>query len=441
MNQDPNEIFKEYAKHSRDNELEILQSHECGCYFCRHMFSARDVSDWVEENQHVMALCPECGMDTVIGDSSGVPLSKEMLKEMNEFFYGKDKDIDDESASLFCRRYEAGKISHKEKNEDLYVTYLRQLFAHGSREAALALGRIYETGGEFRQIDLPMAIAIYNTSLMRIDPAAMVRLAQIYLLDKDPNERAKAFDLAAKACAFGDPAGLFLLADCIITGSGTEVSIDIAFELIERGFRSFFMAFSSPSEAYLNAFAQCAYRLAKFYQHGVGDEKDMLTSLQLYLYGDLACRCLAANGFQVPAPVHKDLQQEILAICEKQGYKRAEAPYFDGDMFYDSFNFCQDETVLKTFRLVDFDEPYGRLTFDLVFHAPYPLVDTGTVTSILANGTTHWDLANILAFSGEKEFDFTRIGEGDEPDCFYFYYEDKPVGWLRLKAYDDSDEE
>ncbi len=71
------------AKHSLYNRDEIENSKMCGCYYCEKTFPAsliryRDYTDFGRT-----AKCPLCEIDAVIGDASGVPINKKLLKEMH----------------------------------------------------------------------------------------------------------------------------------------------------------------------------------------------------------------------------------------------------------------------------------------------------------------------------------------------------------------------
>lgn len=78
--------------HSSGHRAEVLGSETCGCFFCLATFSPSAISDWVdwpegtpEEKELELgetALCPRCGIDSVIGSASGFPITEEFLKRM-----------------------------------------------------------------------------------------------------------------------------------------------------------------------------------------------------------------------------------------------------------------------------------------------------------------------------------------------------------------------
>ena len=44
------------------------------------------ITEWVEDDNGT-ALCPHCGIDSVIGESAGYPLAREFLKKMNRCWF------------------------------------------------------------------------------------------------------------------------------------------------------------------------------------------------------------------------------------------------------------------------------------------------------------------------------------------------------------------
>jgi hypothetical protein len=68
--------FVKAHKHS-DFQKEILRSEKCGCFYCLEIFSPDEIDDWHGEDckeYEPLALCPKCGIDSIIGDKSGFPM-------------------------------------------------------------------------------------------------------------------------------------------------------------------------------------------------------------------------------------------------------------------------------------------------------------------------------------------------------------------------------
>jgi hypothetical protein len=77
-------------EHSLGNKAEIQASQECGCFYCMHIFSGSEVTEWIDQGKPFgeTALCPDCGLDTVIGSNSGYPITKGFLYKMHEKWFG-----------------------------------------------------------------------------------------------------------------------------------------------------------------------------------------------------------------------------------------------------------------------------------------------------------------------------------------------------------------
>jgi hypothetical protein len=74
-------------RHSSLHREEVLASEVCGCFYCLQTFSPGEIEEWVDEEHGTdvgrTALCPRCGIDSVIPSASGVPITHEMLLRMN----------------------------------------------------------------------------------------------------------------------------------------------------------------------------------------------------------------------------------------------------------------------------------------------------------------------------------------------------------------------
>ena len=97
MNNDfDNDISKDYIKahkHSINNQEQLNNDKLCGCFFCLMIFPPKKITHWLKAEG--TALCPYCGVDSIIGESSGYELSKESLKRMYDFWFGIPRpDID-----------------------------------------------------------------------------------------------------------------------------------------------------------------------------------------------------------------------------------------------------------------------------------------------------------------------------------------------------------
>jgi hypothetical protein len=75
-------------QHSIRNRAEILASDYCGCFYCLSVFPPSAVEEWVEETDGSWtALCPKCGIDSVIGSESGFPVNEQFLGKMEAHWF------------------------------------------------------------------------------------------------------------------------------------------------------------------------------------------------------------------------------------------------------------------------------------------------------------------------------------------------------------------
>lgn len=69
----------------------IRASAMCGCFYCKTKFPPKKITEWIDSERHpvgLTALCPICGIDAVIGDASGFPLTDQFLTDMHERWFG-----------------------------------------------------------------------------------------------------------------------------------------------------------------------------------------------------------------------------------------------------------------------------------------------------------------------------------------------------------------
>ena len=68
----------------------IEASENCGCFYCQTIFASKKITEWCDDQWHTegaTALCPNCGIDSVIGDASGFDISPEFLAQMHERWF------------------------------------------------------------------------------------------------------------------------------------------------------------------------------------------------------------------------------------------------------------------------------------------------------------------------------------------------------------------
>ena len=81
------EILLQAHKQSYANKNRIRSAKVCGCFCCMKMFAPDLVVDWSLDTPDETAICPYCGIDSVIGDNEGFPLTETFLKTMYEEWF------------------------------------------------------------------------------------------------------------------------------------------------------------------------------------------------------------------------------------------------------------------------------------------------------------------------------------------------------------------
>lgn len=72
-------------RHSIYHREELERSAICGCFYCLHIFPPTEIEEWTDDDD--TALCPNCSIDSVIGDASGYEISREFLKKMMDYWF------------------------------------------------------------------------------------------------------------------------------------------------------------------------------------------------------------------------------------------------------------------------------------------------------------------------------------------------------------------
>jgi hypothetical protein len=72
-------------KLSMHNRQAVQSSQLCGCFYCLKTFPPTDVVEWVDEED--TALCPKCGIDSVIGSAPDIEITQDFLKSMKKRWF------------------------------------------------------------------------------------------------------------------------------------------------------------------------------------------------------------------------------------------------------------------------------------------------------------------------------------------------------------------
>ncbi len=69
-----------------NNREELKKDTLCGCFCCCRVFTPDKITEWIEDKSGT-AVCPFCGVDSVIGKHSGYPITPEFLAKMKKEWF------------------------------------------------------------------------------------------------------------------------------------------------------------------------------------------------------------------------------------------------------------------------------------------------------------------------------------------------------------------
>lgn len=88
------DIYLKAHKASFKNMKDLKNDTLCGCFYCLEIYNPKEIVEFVEEdNGEKTAICPYCGVDSVLGKSSGYPINKQFLGMMFKQWFGNEKGV------------------------------------------------------------------------------------------------------------------------------------------------------------------------------------------------------------------------------------------------------------------------------------------------------------------------------------------------------------
>ena len=97
------------AAESIYNRKALEKDSKCGCFFCLKVYNPSEITEWCDKKE--TALCANCGIDSVIPESAGYPLTEEFLKSMYDFWFDSShSDVISKYAEKYHKYLEEPKI-------------------------------------------------------------------------------------------------------------------------------------------------------------------------------------------------------------------------------------------------------------------------------------------------------------------------------------------
>jgi hypothetical protein len=77
--------FEKAHRFCRHNRKDLENDTICGCFYCLKIFNPNEIDEWWDDDD--TAVCPYCGIDSVIGENSGFSVTELFLKGMNKEWF------------------------------------------------------------------------------------------------------------------------------------------------------------------------------------------------------------------------------------------------------------------------------------------------------------------------------------------------------------------
>ena len=74
-------------KYSIRHKSSLIHDESCGCFHCLEIFSPKEIEAWINDGADYTAICPHCGVDSIIGESSGYPITTDFLGRMRSHWF------------------------------------------------------------------------------------------------------------------------------------------------------------------------------------------------------------------------------------------------------------------------------------------------------------------------------------------------------------------
>lgn len=74
-------------RYSIDNKACLTKADTCGCFYCQKIFNPEEIKKWTDNGK--TAICPHCGVDSIIAETNEIKITPELLEELNKKYFKK----------------------------------------------------------------------------------------------------------------------------------------------------------------------------------------------------------------------------------------------------------------------------------------------------------------------------------------------------------------
>ncbi len=408
---DDAKLVAAYQANMKNNAQAVLVSRICGCPHCGLAFPTGEITDWAESKKESMtALCPHCGFADVVPEASGLDLSEEALAKVGKILFPNDRSVASRAYKLgFISLYDDDLLNETARNEALFLQYSSDFACEGNPYALTRIGLLYEFGSPFTKIDYKAAFSYYASDGLAGDGFALARLGRcLEGMGSDKNNFEDAFRCYAHSSALGSDYGKMYIGDCFLKGLGVKADREAAAGIYMSLFHSVYKMFVESKGNNPHILPELCYRIARL----LVDETDrdfVYMALRYALIGQYALTFKRKDPLFKHYPLD-EMDKEFRSILDRVGGEFgavADAPYFDVNCFFDTFDVFGDEGYL--------DQGPGRIAITPVEGSrdSYYLEINMASDSLLVvdmqalycgfhSGPTHWLFDGVAAMSKKR---------------------------------------
>ena len=67
------------------NKEQLMNGRICGCFYCLSIYDPKEIHAWIDNG--TTGLCPYCGVDAILSENCGYPITKEFLQKMQRRWF------------------------------------------------------------------------------------------------------------------------------------------------------------------------------------------------------------------------------------------------------------------------------------------------------------------------------------------------------------------
>ncbi len=80
------EYIESVHQYSSNHQKELNEYNLCGCFYCCQTYPTNEIKEWIEDQNDNTAICPKCGIDSVLSEKHPISDS-EFMDQMNTYWF------------------------------------------------------------------------------------------------------------------------------------------------------------------------------------------------------------------------------------------------------------------------------------------------------------------------------------------------------------------